>query len=196
MTIDFESDAVRPQGDLAEVSEMAQKLQNLAIEIKQMEQELKSKKSEFERIESADLPDLMDALQLKGVDLTNGDKVVVKSIIKASLPTQTAIDRAKDTDRIDLQTRLRDGLFWLRDNGAGAMIKNLVSTDLGKGNDKVADKVSAAIRTLGLQPKRIQTVHPQTLSAYVRERLEQGADVPFNTFAVYSGRKAAIIKSR
>ena len=192
----FEQDAAKPQGDLAQVSEMAQNLQILENDISILEKELKEKKKERDRIESADLPDLMDSLQLTGVQLPDGSKVSIKSVIKASLPTPVAIDRARGDDREILQQRLEAGLTWLREREADSMIKNIVSADLGKNNDLLAEKIISAIEHFGLKANRSETVHPQTLSAYVRELLESGEDVPFETLSVYSGRKAAITKSR
>ncbi len=197
-TIDFEKDASLgiPKGDLAQVSHFAQKMQELDSDIKNLEIKLKSKKQELERIASADLPDLLDALQLTSITLPGGNKVFVKTIIKASLPTAKAIARASAEQKDELSDRLKAGLIWLRDNGADAMIKNIVSAELGKSSDKVAKELIKAAKELGIIATREESVHPQTLSSYVREKLEAGIDVPFDTFAVYSGRKATITASR
>ena len=194
--IDFEIDklADKPSGDLAQVSDMAQRVLAIQIEIKQLDEQKAKKKAELDRLLGADLPDLMDSLQLSEITLPNGHKVAVKSVIKASLPTSTAIARAQDKGA--LEHRLIHGLEWLRRHGAASIIKNKVIADLGKDSSEDAASLLEAAKDLGLEARQEQVVHPMTLSAYIREKLEAGEEVPFETFSVYSGRVATISPPR
>ena len=88
--------------------------------------------------------------------------------------------------------RLADGLAWLRDNNGESLIKNQVSVELGKDSAEQAEKIMSVITKHGLEPKQSESVHPATLSAHVREHIEKGTDVPFETLSIYNGRKATI----
>ena len=204
MTIDFEADAGsaneaddKGEGKLGQVSVMAQRINKLNAEMDALSAQVAEKKSELDRLESADLPDLMESLQLKEFTTHEGDKVQVKPIVRASLPTQTSINKARHNERAVLEARLEAGLKYLRENGAEAMIKNELSVDLGKDNDALANKVEEALTGFGLHPQRAVTVNTNTLTAYVREKIEAGdKTLSLETFKVFTGRKATVTKRR
>ena len=67
---------------------------------------------------------------------------------------------------------------WLRSEGYDDIIKNIVSCQSGFNPDQKTD------------------VHPQTLKAFVRERVETGDEFPMELFGAYVGQRATIKRSK
>jgi hypothetical protein len=87
----------------------------------------------------------------------------------------------------------RDAAFqWLRDNNLGDIIKNEISVSFGRNEDlKAADYANLASER-GYQPTQKLKVEPMTLKALVRERLENGKEMPTELFNVFVGNKTTI----
>ena len=140
-----------------------------------------------------DLPDIMQELNLKDFTLKNGAKVEVKEVISGSVPSQGAIDRAKEEDKkVELQMLQQQCFDWLRANGGGDLIKSNVEVQFGKDEDEACNQFTKRLRDEKLYYKRAVGVHPATLNKYIQERLGDGKDVPLEMFRVYTGRKANI----
>ena len=102
--IDLLEDVAPASNELGAVTGMAQKMYDLENEITSLEEQLKSKKQDLRMLAEQDLPDLMQELNLKEFTLKNGAKIEVKEVISGSVPSQGAIDRAKEEDkRVELQ---------------------------------------------------------------------------------------------
>jgi hypothetical protein len=63
------------------------------------------------------------------------------------------------------------------------------------GQDNVVGAVVDDLRTQGLDPVQKTHVHPQTLKAWVKNRIESGKDIDFETFGVFVGTEAKITRS-
>jgi len=198
-TPNFEDDSksAAPQ-DLKAISDAATKMDNLATKIKTAKDSLKELEGQYSAIETVDLPDLMDAAGMSEFSLSDGTKIKIMPIIKAALPTLLNINKQRDEDKQEeMRTRFEDGIKYLTDAGSGAIIKDEVVIDVGKGGGNIAGDIIAQVsETYGLDADHNKSVNAQTLSAWVREKLAAGEDVPFDTFAVYTGRKAKITKAR
>jgi len=191
--IDFASDVGNADtADLAEIQGMIREMADLETRIKDVKQFLKDLEEKRSLIESVSLPNAMDALQIPMVGLPDGRVCRVNAVIKANLPSKTAVDKARGDAGEELRARLEAGLAWLRSNDAEGMIKNQVVADMGKGEDEKAYQLLNLASELNVACSRHETVHPQTLSAFVREKIEAGEDIPMDTFAVYTGRIAKI----
>jgi hypothetical protein len=191
--IDLLEDVAPASNELGAVTGMAQKMYDLENEIASLEEQLKSKKQDLRMLAEQDLPDIMQELNLKDFTLKNGAKVEVKEVISGSVPSQGAIDRAKEEDkRVELQMLQQQCFDWLRANGGGALIKSNVEVQFGKDEDEACNKFTQQLRDEKLYYKRAVGVHPATLNKYIQERLGDGKDVPLEMFRVYTGRKANI----
>ena len=79
---------------------------------------------------------------------------------------------------------------WLRDNGHGDLVKHVVSVAFGAGEDDVAQETKELLsahlakNTSGLAVDDKETVHNQTLNAFLRKMNEDGEEIPafFNPF--------------
>ena len=66
---------------------------------------------------------------------------------------------------------------WIRENGHGELIKNVVSVQFGRGEDDRAKEVIDVLKKEGLLPEQKENVHPSSLKAFVREQVESGNQV-------------------
>ena len=74
------------------------------------------------------------------------------------------------------------------------MIKNQISAEFGKGEDKSAGEFIDNIKSLGYEPKQKVWVEPMTLKAFVREQIAEGVDIPLVTFGIFVGAETKISK--
>lgn len=195
MDIDFEQDTkAAPKVGLEEVSNLANRAVVLGKDIDQLKEELKQKEKELQKIEGTDLPDLMDSFGMAKFTLQSGAQIEIKPVVRAYLPAPSTIDNAKSVmEREELQMKLDAGVKYLYEHGAAAMVKSVLQIDIGKGNTELIAKVIETMeKEFRLHTKHNVSVHPQTLSSYVKECIEQGRDIPFDIFGVFTGRKASI----
>ncbi len=80
-------------------------------------------------------------------------------------------------------------LQYIRDQGAGDLIKNEVSFSFGRGQDIEAKQVKEMFRENGYEPSEKEGIQWNTLDAWVRESLqkaaEKGEPFPEETFGVF-----------
>jgi hypothetical protein len=178
--------------EIADIIKIAENAETMTAEIAEMEQALKARKAELQKIMMEELPSLMMEESLQEFKLESGAMVKIKNIVSGSLPAPGTIEKAKGDDKKELIARLKEGLAWLRKNKAGDLIKNQVSVLLPAGADKVAQEAAAALRKLKLSPVRTMTIHPQSLNGYLREAIANGKDIPQKTFSLFIGQIAEI----
>lgn len=196
-TVDFAEDSAENQqpssGELVQVSALASRLIQIDAAKTSLYEQISKLDEEYDRIQSADLPGLMDQIGLKTFTLSTGETVVVKPIIKGGLPTESTIQKETDPERrAELRERFEQGLIFLSKAGAGALIKNLVSAELGKDSNELASAAVEALRDLGIDPSVTRGVNPMSLNAWIKERIASGADIDHDIFKIYSGSKAEV----
>ena len=155
------------------ISDLHQKQEKYSKE----ETALKPLKQEIQHMETRVIPDLMNELGVAEFTNTDGVKVEVKQFVSASIP----------------KNRVEEAHQWLKDNGHGDLIKHLVSVDVGKKSTD-ADHAIKALSELGLAPTDKESVHSQTLKAFVRAQVESGEPLPLELFGAFLGQKATIKK--
>lgn len=163
--LDFESDSAEARGmeDLtAEQLQRIARLGNKQLELEQQvadaEKHLKTLKSELFTLTSSVIPEIMKEVGMMKFTMEDGSELEVKHHIKAAISQKN-----------------REAAFkWLRDNEAGDIIKNNVIISFGKGEDDRAHKAIQMLSGLNYSPTQKESVHGNTLTAYVRERLEAG----------------------
>ena len=87
-----------------------------------------------------------------------------------------------------------EAFAWLKTNGHEDIIKNVVSLQFGRGEDDSAENMLQSLTSQGYSPSNKRWVEPMTLKAFAREQVENGTDLPFETFNVYVGQKTKITK--
>jgi len=177
--IDFEKDqteVLSKTENIQTLADQVQKLNTLDQELEVMDKNIKQKKKDFEHLSAEVIPTMMAEMGLSHLKLMDGSSVDVKPNYSASITIAN-----------------RDAAFqWLRDNNLGDIIKNEISVSFGRNEDtKAADYANLASER-GYQPTQKLKVEPMTLKALVRERLENGKEMPTELFNVFVGNKTTI----
>ena len=192
MKIDLLDDVAPASNEIGAIADMASQMLEVENEINRLEEALKQRKQDLTKLAEQDLPDLMQELNIKDFTLSNGAKVEIKALISGSVPSGGAIDRAKGDDKVSLEIRQQQCFDWLRDNGAGDLIKSNVEVQFGRDEDDDCNAFTEELRDRQIYYKRVVAVHPGTLNSFIKERMSEGKEVPHDLFRVFTGRRAKI----
>ena len=194
--INFEEDvaqAVPQAADLRAISNLASRLVSIDQTIARTQELLDGLTKQKSEIENVKLPDMMLQLGLKDFTLSDGSKVVVKDVLRGSIPTMNAIEKEDDPIAKDAMLARRKAAFtWLRAHNADSLIKNTLTCEFGKGQDEVAKAMLEKLRKEGHKAKCEEAVHPSTLNSYLRDEHKKGTDLPVDAFALFVGKQAEI----
>ena len=178
-SINFEEDqakVITKTENIRSLADQVERLENLNQEVKKDEEDLKQKKKDLEHISGEVIPTMMAEMGLSHLKLMDGSSVDVKPNYSANITIAN-----------------RDAAFkWLRDNGLGDIIKNEISVSFGRNEDNKAADYAVLAQERGYQPTQKLKVEPMTLKALVRERLENGKEMPTELFNVFVGNKTNI----
>ena len=181
MTIDFEKDRMQSVEQIDSAKRLSDKvleLKNLEDEIANAEESLKKLKEKAKVVSSVEIPAMMDDMQITKLKLKDGEQVEIKKIYGASIP--------KDQQEA--------AFTWLRNNGLGDVIKNDITVTFGRGEDNKATAYADLAKGQGFEPVQKIGVNPMTLKALVRERLENGQDIPEELFKPFEGNQTKITR--
>ena len=179
--IDYEKDRVESvtQADTAKtLSDKVIELKNLEDEIENAEESLSKLKEKARYISQIEVPQMMEEMHITKLKLKDGESVEIKKIYGASITPDNQ----------------EQAFTWLRNNDLGDIIKNDVTVTFGRGEDNKAQQYAVLARGQGCDPVQNIGVHPQTLKAVVRERLESGQEMPSDLFKTYAGNSTKIIR--
>ena len=151
-------------------------LRELEDQIKTEEESLKDKKKDLERISGEVIPTMMSEMGLSQIKLMDGSSVDVKPYYAANISLKN-----------------REAAYnWLRSNGLGDIINNEITVSFGRNEDNKAADYANLAKGQGYQPTQKLKVEPMTLKALVRERIENGKDMPTDIFNVFVGNRTTI----
>ena len=177
----FIEDAPQQVNELNNVESLSShvlELQKLEDEIKMDEEKLTRKKQQADKLSQQVIPEIMDSMKLKTMKLRDGSAIEVKEIYSATIP----VDK-------------KEGAFnWLRNNDLGDLIKNEITVSFGRNEDNKASEYANLAESNGYQPVQKLKVEPMTLKALVRERIENGKDIPAHLFNVFAGNRTKITR--
>lgn len=182
---DYGTDASGAKTDtasLAKLSELARAQLRAEQVVQEAEDRLAEAKSQLAAIAEVQVPDIMESLGMREFRTNEGLTIQLKDIIRASIPKE----------------RAPQACAWLVANGHEALIKRSISVAFGRGENERAEQLAKELHDRGLEAEDRSTVNPSTLSAFVREKLEGGADLPMELLGVYRSResKVALPKTR
>jgi hypothetical protein len=174
--------ALAPPTDeqLATVARLAREQVELENQVANIELHLKNLKERLRAHSTKVLPEALRALGLLDYTLTDGSSVSVKTVISASVP------KAKQPE----------AFAWLRERGLDDIIKHQVAVRFVRGQDEAARQLMYELTARGLAFEDKESIHPQTLGAWVRERLARREELPLDTFGVYVGSLAEVTRPR
>ena len=179
--IDYEQDRVQSvtQADAAEsLSSKVIELKSLEDEIANAEKSVSKLKEQAKQLSQFEIPEMMEKMHITKLKLKDGESVEIKKIYGASIP----------------QEHQEAAFTWLRNNDLGDIIKNDITVTFGRGEDNKAAEYASLAQGQGYEPVQKIGVHPQTLKAVVRERLESGREMPSDLFKTYAGNSTKITR--
>ena len=168
------------QAGLQTVAEIARKIRDEEEYISSLESDLKKAKKGLLKLTDEDLPTMLAEIGLSSMKLDDGSEVTVKQTFGASI----------------LVDNRPAAYEWLREKGYDDIIKNTVACQFGRGEDDKAASFKAIAEKEGHYAEQKTEIHPQTLRAFVKERVENGDDFPMELFGAYVGQRAVIKRSK
>lgn len=162
--------------DLAAISALALKQLALEGEIDKLEKALKAKKKDLSKIQEGELPAALKAARMTTFGLENGMTVGYEEDLKISIPA------AKKAGVI---AKMRE---W----GHAAAVSNVLTIDLGKGNDNAAKSLMAAAEEIGVPAVLTEDVNSGTVKAELRRRREKGIQDDLGAFGAFEFVKATV----
>ena len=161
---------------LESIADLCTRQIKLEQEIQKLEDEVSWKKGKLREISYELIPEALAERNLSELKLSDGSAVTVKKVYGAS------ITKGKEGE----------ALQWLRENGFEDLIKNDVTVSFGRGEDNKAGDFRGLAEAQGFMPSQRMAVHPSTLRAFYRERVEAGQDLPPDIFNTFSGQQTKI----
>jgi len=172
-----DSDALKVSDDqVSGISGLAKRAKLLEKEIDELADSLKEKAEQHRKLTEQTIPEAMAEAGMKSFKMGDGSSIEVKPFYSASIP----------------KARQAEAYTWLRDNGYDDIIKNTVSVRFGRGEDELCARLLGLLGQQGYPVEQAQKIEPQTLKAWVKERVEKGQPIDSELFGVFIGQKASI----
>ena len=179
--INFEEDqtsSLSKIDDAGDLSSQVVKLKKLEDELAEVEAHVKELKKQIDMVGGEVIPTMMQEMNISTMKLADGSAVEVNPVYGASIPI----------------AKKEEAFKWLRDNDLGDLIKNEVTVSFGRNEDNKASNYANLAQGQGYQPVQKLKVEPMTLKALVRERIENGLDMPSELFNVFAGSRTKITR--
>jgi len=168
------------QQGLTSVAALARTIRDKEAQIEHLELQLKEEKKALLKLTDEDMPAMLAEIGLTSFVLDDGSTVDVKQTYGASILVE---NRPKAYE-------------WLRENDYDDIIKNTVACQFGRGEDDLASAFAAFAQQQGYTPEQKTEIHPQTLRAFVKERVEAGEEFPMELFGAWVGQRAVIKRGK
>jgi hypothetical protein len=158
------------------IAALARRAKTLEKEISEIEETLNERAEQYRKLTEQTIPEAMAETGMKKFVMEDGSMIDIKPYYGASIP----------------KARQAEAYQWLRDHGFDDIIKNTISVRFGRGEDELSVRLLNLLGTQGYPAEQAQKVEPQTLKAWVKERVEKGEVVDTELFGVFIGQKAVI----
>lgn len=161
----------------AKLNEMVRALVKAELDVAQAEEVLKEAQARKRQIEEFDIPEFLEELGLASFKTTDGVEIEVEEKLRASIGNRKA-----------------EAYKWLLENGHGAIIKRTVQVAFNVDQTEEAQELLAELseREDFAGVRQELKVEPATLTAWAKEQLEQGVDIPEETFGIFKQKFAKI----
>lgn len=154
---------------LASLADLVNQQKELETRIKNGENLLKQLKEELEEISTKLIPDRMDQLGMRNLTTATGVKVEIKPFYSAKILSPVAYK-------------------WLDEHGHGGIIKTTVERRFTRDERDAAVKFAAENPGFELN----ESIHHQTLTAFVKEIYSDNESLPEELFSVYQGSRTKL----
>lgn len=171
--------AIAPsEGQLSELETLVRGAVALEGQIDAFTQQLSTLKEELQTVTHTLIPGAMSSAGVEEFTTTAGVKVSLKEFVRGSLP--------RDEDK------RHNAMLWLEQHGASDLFKHLIKCEFARGDKDTVNAIHDQLVELGVTFDQKEDVHPQTLYAYVRERMRNGEEVPLDLLGLHAGRMAKV----
>lgn len=152
---------------LDDMSALARALIDADAAVQAAESALKTAKERSRLLREETIPSAMQELGLEELRLDTGERLRVQQDVYAAIP---AADKERAFD-------------WLAEHGFGGLIKVDVRAHFGRGSASEATQLAHELRGRGMDATCDQSIHPQTLKAFLREQIAAGnSSLPLELF--------------
>lgn len=158
------------------IAGLARRAKLLEKELSDLEKTVSEKSEQYRKLTEQTIPEAMAEAGMRKFVMEDGSTIDVKPFYSASIP----------------KARQEEAFQWLRDRGFDDLIKNTVSVRFGRNEDELCARLLNLLGQQGYPAEQAQKVEPQTLKAWVKERVEKGDQVDTELFGVFIGQKATI----
>lgn len=171
----LEADARRTRtvadtAELADLSALIAEAQTAQAEVEQLKEELADASKRLARYQADLLPSALDAAGVQAFRTADGLQVSVMPHYAATLAKHQSESASRFVERRAL------AFDYLRRTGNEGLIKNELTITIPRGGDDVARQIRAVAIAHKLEWQLGETVHPSTLVAFLRERIEGATD--------------------
>lgn len=178
--MNYEEDSKADAPELGEVLKLVDLLQVAEEAAEKLEAELKIKKEDIRRLSQESIPAAMQALGYKEVTVKNGTEISLKKEVYCSFA----------------ENKRPAALEWLEKNNYSGIIKSHTEVYFEKGEDEKRALMERVLKELEVDYKNSRTVHPQTLKAFLKERIAAGTNIDLQVFGAVEVIEAKIKKPK
>lgn len=147
-------DPEQTQIKIKEVGELCEAAEKQQDKVNELAQQLKNEEAKLKELLEVKIPETLEAAGMKELKLTSGRKITIVDELAFNIP------EAKRPACMD----------WLRKNNYDSIIKNIVSAQFAKGEDKAAIEWYRKLLAAGLNASHKEDVHWQTMKAFLKEQ--------------------------
>jgi len=165
----------------AMLKEQAMALIEINNEIEALEAALKEKKAIRNHLQQKVLPDVMAEAGVSVFEVVGGPRIRLSEYVGGTIP--------KDPERRARAFETLDSI------GGGDLIKADVHSIFARGERPMAQALYQELAAKGLPVSIEEKIHPQSLWAFIREKLRAGEPVPADDLGHHIGQVAKITKS-
>lgn len=168
-----------PPDLLSELRNQIIEATKLEAKVDQLEADAAAARQSLHKIRTQIIPDLMARAQSDHFTHA-GWEVKVQDFVSGSLPS--------DPDK------KAKAIAWLEKHDGGGLVKTALAIAFSRNERKAATKLYESLAKKGLPVSLNETVHPQTLAAYVRARIADGEPIDLDALGVFTGKIARFKK--
>lgn len=172
-----EADVAPTRGELSEAMALARMQLTLEGELAELEARVSAKAEELRKVREDDLPSLMKGIGMDSFTLDTGESVTIKKDVYPSI-------RA---------AMINQAVEWFDANSLGHVVKDEVKIELGRGQQKLAEKFQKLALRLKVSMVEKLSVNAQTLKSLVKEQREKGVVFPEEIFSIFD-KDTSVIK--
>lgn len=169
-----DAEALPNEEKLSRLATMALSMRELQDKIALTEAQLIGMKEELRKVSEDHIPSLMDEIGIEKITLKNGLKLSTKFFATGKVLDDNVYD-------------------WFEKEGFADIVKSELTVKSRRIEKQDLAPIKAAIREAGLEFGEKDSIHYQTMGAWLRERIEEGGTLPpEEQLQVFRGFRAAI----